>query len=251
MRRKTGWFVLVVIILVALVFGYLYGREYYYQRQYDRTRINKPVTTKQELSKIYAELETIRFGDIPTKVQDATHASKPIYKKKLQEQPYIKLTRDDLFRKIVRDYRIKDFLSKDVMYANTIQNNAPYYLCLDKKTLSKFIELLDWMDSNDYDTQEITLRSGYRSPRRNYYIGGASQSRHIYGQAIDIGVGDINRDGSSNKVDKDLILHILDTKIIGNSGGIGLYPGTRAVHFDTRGRRARWNTYTPAIKKNK
>ncbi|MDB4174699.1 hypothetical protein N9811_07845, partial [Bacteroidia bacterium] len=88
MRRKTGWFVLVVIILVALVFGYLYGREYYYQRQYDRTHINKPVTTKQELSKIYAELETIRFGDIPTKVQDATHASKPIYKKKLQEQPY-------------------------------------------------------------------------------------------------------------------------------------------------------------------
>lgn len=55
----------------------------------------------------------------------------------------------------------------------------------------------------------------------------------------------------STAEDKQIVLDFLDKEIIGNKGGIGLYPGTKAVHFDVRGHRARWNSYTPAIKKNK
>lgn len=55
----------------------------------------------------------------------------------------------------------------------------------------------------------------------------------------------------STAEDKQIVLDFLDKEIIGNKGGIGLSPGTKAVHFDVRGHRATWNSYTPAIKKNK
>jgi uncharacterized protein YcbK (DUF882 family) len=136
-----------------------------------------------------------------------------------------------------------------MVYAKCINNNTTYYSCIDKRVLIKFLELMHTLNKEGYNSSAIKLRSGHRHPKRNYYIGGASQSRHIYGEAIDIRVGDINKDGSSNKKDKQIVLDILEKKIIGNSGGIGLYPGTKAVHFDVRGHRARWNTYTPAIRK--
>jgi len=63
------------------------------------------------------------------------------------------------------------------------------------------------------------------------------------GQAIDMTIGDINKDGTFTKEDKKIVLDICDKKVIGNKGGIGLYPGTRAVHIDVRGYKARWNSY--------
>jgi len=36
---------------------------------------------------------------------------------------------------------------------------------------------------------------------------------------------------------------LLDKKIIRNEGGVGLYPNSSSVHFDVRGRRARWKSY--------
>jgi uncharacterized protein YcbK (DUF882 family) len=56
-------------------------------------------------------------------------------------------------------------------------------------------------------------------------------------------VGDINRNGIANAADKKIILDILEQKIIGNTGGLGLYPKSDVVHFDTRGYRARWNSH--------
>jgi hypothetical protein len=39
------------------------------------------------------------------------------------------------------------------------------------------------------------------------------------------------------------VLDLLEKEIIKSSGGIGRYPGTRAVHFDVRGYKARWDSY--------
>jgi uncharacterized protein YcbK (DUF882 family) len=63
------------------------------------------------------------------------------------------------------------------------------------------------------------------------------------GEAVDIVIDDINKDGYANKTDKDIILDLLENEIIKNDGGIGLYPGTDRVHYDIRGTRARWNSY--------
>jgi uncharacterized protein YcbK (DUF882 family) len=75
----------------------------------------------------------------------------------------------------------------------------------------------------------------------NEAVNGVENSRHILGQAIDIVIGDINRDGGYTVEDKQIVLDILEDKVIRNAGGVGRYPGTRTVHFDTRGFRARWD----------
>ncbi|MEL6669954.1 MAG: hypothetical protein AAFP08_13345, partial [Bacteroidota bacterium] len=80
-------------------------------------------------------------------------------------------------------------------------------------------------------------------PKENASAGGASLSRHILGQAIDMLIGDINRDGRYTDIDKQIVLDIANQDIIGDRGGIGRYPGTRTVHIDVRGYRARWDSY--------
>lgn len=83
------------------------------------------------------------------------------------------------------------------------------------------------------------ILSGYRHPRYNAAIGGASDSRHIYrpepqrGLAADVwfprgGVGDWGA----------LAARRLDR--LGWGGGVGLYPRQRFIHVDTRRQRARW-----------
>jgi len=194
-------------------------------------------------------LQQIEFSKIPKSVLDKTHSSKPVYKNRLAKRKFYVLERDDIFKKVIKEYRLKHFISRDDLYFKTLKKDNKYYTCLDEKVIHKFLDLLNELEYAGYDFSKIKLRSGHRNPKRNHYIGGASQSRHIYGEAIDIGVGDINIDGKANKQDKQIVLNLLDKKNIKNSGGIGLYPGTHAVQFDTRGYRARWNSYTPAIKK--
>ncbi len=77
--------------------------------------------------------------------------------------------------------------------------------------------------------------------------GAASNSRHLKGEAIDIIVLDVNRDGTANSKDVDIIYTILNEKIIKNKGGIGTYKkdvtlfGKQMIHFDCRGHKARWH----------
>ena len=74
-------------------------------------------------------------------------------------------------------------------------------------------------------------------------MGGAPISQHIYGKAVDMIVGDLNKDGSANQQDKKLMMEIVDKKIIRSEGGVGFYPGTMTVHMDTRGFYARWDNF--------
>lgn len=87
------------------------------------------------------------------------------------------------------------------------------------------------------------IREAFRPPRLNRDDGGASRSRHIYGEAVDLVIGDINRDGTANAADKAIVLELLEHKFVRNKGGIGRYPGSQTVHFDFRGKRARWDSY--------
>jgi len=245
MLKKTAILAALIIVLVLTYFSW----EKLYQLRYDVTNSNLTVNKAEQINSVFGSLEQINFSDIPKDILEQTHSLKPAYKTKLATHVYYKLNRNDLFKKVVKDYRLKDFITKDALYLKTIYTNKNYYTCLDKRVLYKFLELLHSLEDGGYNVNEVKLRSAYRHPKRNYYIGGASQSKHIFGEAIDIGIGDIDGDGKATSKDKEIVLEILDKKIIGNSGGIGLYPGTKAVHFDVRGHLARWNTYTPAYKK--
>jgi uncharacterized protein YcbK (DUF882 family) len=246
MLKKSLWVLIVFIPILVLAW---FGQENIQEWIYDASHNNPKVTRFSQIDSVFQNLEIIAYSDIPKAVLNTTHSSKPQYAKHLKTKTYYKLSRQDFQKKVVGNYRLKHFLTTDALYATTITRNKPNYTCLDKRVLHKFLELLQTLERQGLNTKAIKLRSGHRHPKRNYYIGGASQSRHIYGEAIDIGVGDLNNDGKTTDADKQIVLDLLDKEIIGNKGGIGLYPGTKAVHFDVRGHRARWNSYTPAIRK--
>ena len=78
----------------------------------------------------------------------------------------------------------------------------------------------------------LTVNSNYRSPVYNCTVGGATNSMHKTGGAIDIGTR------NPKKLYKLLVKLISQKKI--PQGGVGLY--NSFVHYDIRGTAARWGT---------
>jgi len=103
------------------------------------------------------------------------------------------------------------------------------------------LDLIQALDKKGYDKYGFQIRVSHRHPYWNKEVWhGARFSQHIYGRAVDIKIGDVNQNGTANQEDKKIVLQILE-KIVGNKGGLGMYPQTMCLHFDSRGHRARWN----------
>ena len=85
----------------------------------------------------------------------------------------------------------------------------------------------------------ISVLSWLRSPAKNRAVGGASNSRHMKGDACDISREEIRRICPWNGGPKtfDDVANRIFAK-----GGIGLYPGQNR-HVDSRGWFARWKTW--------
>lgn len=75
--------------------------------------------------------------------------------------------------------------------------------------------------------EPVYVNSGIRCPEHNEAVGGATNSRHLYGDAADI-----RCDGKTPEQ-----LYAIADEIF-HDGGVGLYDW--GVHVDARGHRARW-----------
>lgn len=73
----------------------------------------------------------------------------------------------------------------------------------------------------------VTINSGYRSPSHNKRIGGASQSRHVFGLAADVTVSGVAPDKVADWIESQ------------NPGGLGRYKNF--THVDTQGFGRRWD----------
>lgn len=208
--------------------------------QYEDVAVNKPA----DLQQVLEGLDVIRFKDLPEGYQTETQSNRPPFAQMLKSKRYYRMTGAVLYQKIVGHYRIRDFLPHDQYFKRHMRGlDTDVYWLVDVTLLQKFLELQANLRKKGYDDHAFRIYNGYRHPAYNAAIGGASRSRHILGQAVDISIRDINRDGTANQIDKDIVLKILDEEVIGNHGGLGRYPGTMSVHFDVRGRRARWDTH--------
>ena len=85
----------------------------------------------------------------------------------------------------------------------------------------------------NYIGKPIKINSGYRSPEHNKRIGGVSKSQHLLGKAADIVVKGM----STVELHKAIETLISEGNML--QGGLGLYDSF--VHYDIRGKKARWD----------
>jgi uncharacterized protein YcbK (DUF882 family) len=95
------------------------------------------------------------------------------------------------------------------------------------KTLAENLQVL-----RDHIGEPIHLNSCYRPPDYNKKVGGKPASQHLTASAADI--------TTKSHTPKQLaaIIEKLITTGKMKQGGLGIYPGF--VHYDIRGKKARW-----------
>lgn len=82
----------------------------------------------------------------------------------------------------------------------------------------------------------VQVISGYRCPAHNRKVGGAVNSRHTWGDAVDIQV-----QGMSGEELRNLVEQLIARKQLPD-GGVGTYSKkVLTLHYDLRGIRARWH----------
>lgn len=96
---------------------------------------------------------------------------------------------------------------------------------VDERLVEKLQRLRDELG------RPIIINSAYRCPERNRQVGGASESQHLFGRAVDIALGNQNLTG----------LEIAELAEDLGFTGIGLYKNF--IHLDVRPSKvvARWD----------
>lgn len=211
--------------------------------KYDETSQQKPVQSYHGIDSVLSTLEHFSYKSLPV---DYLEASGNIdnFKSMVKNGNFYQLKNTDIYKYIVGSIRIKNFVAHDKYYRQNASNaSASYqqYWLIDKQLLYKVLDLQNALTKAAYNPNGFTVRDGHRYPTYNQLRGGASRSQHIAGKATDIVIHDINLDGIEDQTDKDIVLEILENEVIKNKGGIGRYPGSMVIHFDVRGKRARWD----------
>jgi len=235
---KKAFYLVVVLVVVFLLIGITDYYEsiggFYYDNKYD----NPSVESVQSLSSLLNEYPTLSFNELPASYKEESGYLKNAYKGMSDDLTFYLIPKEDRYRKIAGKNRINKLLPRK---NNSVDDGL--ILGINVQVLHRFLALQERLDKIGYNSDALTIVSAYRPPVYNERIKGASQSRHMAGEAIDFTVGDVNDDGHYTSEDKEFVYQICDENIIGDNGGLGRYPGTRNLHIDVRGHRARWDTF--------
>ena len=102
-------------------------------------------------------------------------------------------------------------------------------------------ELIDILcEIREHFGKPLIIKSGYRCKSHNEKVGGAKNSRHIVGDAVDFTIKDTQTRQVFDYVVSKYENYGIARKILAD------YPFRGFVHFDTRGKKARW-TYPGSL----
>lgn len=129
--------------------------------------------------------------------------------------------RNKMNGKLSKNFSLKEFASKDGA-------ETPADVLENLRKLAKNLEVV----RERFGNVPITIDSGYRSPAHNKAIKGKPKSLHLSGKAADFKI----KGFTPLQIAWELEQLITEKKI--SQGGIGIYP--TFVHYDIRGKKARW-----------
>lgn len=213
------------------------------ERQYDLDTGQKEIRTKQQVDSVLGTFERVTYAQLPKSYKQYSDSG-DVHRSILADKVYYAIRGKDIFKYLVGKFRVKDFLPRDKYYVDCLlvpSDSCTQYLLIDPKVLQATLGLLDELEARGLNRHGFTIRLAHRHPLFNKEEGGVKGSRHIRGQAIDIEIGDINGDGDITYDDKLLVLDIVENTVIRDKGGVGRYPHSMVVHYDTRGYKARWD----------
>lgn len=242
--QKKLTYLLLILASTFLLWKNTNLPEKLFKWHYDFTSKQEIVTQPETIKSILNSFPTIPFSQLKKEYLTKTKYDKKKYNNLAKGSNFLIIKGIDIFKFIVGSFRIKDFLPKDDFYYENIDalgGGKEVFWMIDEKLLLKLLDLQNVLFKNGYNETGFTIVNGFRHPAYNEKVGGASLSRHLIGQALDLQIGDINDDGYANQKDKTIVLDFLEKEIIKDQGGIGRYPGTMSIHFDVRGYRARWD----------
>ena len=150
----------------------------------------------------------------------------------------------------------KDYRDKDGKKVYTTERHTDVFPPR-ADLIEKLIKLRDRLRQKGVPVTKFWITSGFRTPDYNREIGGATFSRHCYGDAVDLVIDedndkkmdDLNGDGRVDRKDGIIIGNAareLEQEGVVVAGGIGVYEwdgedSVRShVHIDCRGYVSRW-----------
>ncbi len=164
-----------------------------------------------------------------------------------REQPdgFVEVAATDLDLPLSRHFRVADFITHDN------QQSWPRYSAVSPLILDKLelvIAQVELLRGGPVLAQLVVdVHSAFRTPLYNRQNSRARESRHTYGDAVDLSI-DANGDGRINSKDVKLISAAVDSvekyhpELV---GGLGIYSGINVrspyVHIDSRGTKVRWD----------
>ena len=235
-------FMLILMSCLSLI--YVYSPQKIKMVAYDMTHQNHDVTSFEAYKKILASYPSVRYDDLPAYVQRRMQSKDGIARPEIRNLRFNVIPTGDAYRKLMLDKRIFHFTSSDLRPTRTWWTGKKvFYICADPWLMDRTFQLFEALKAEGYDPRAVSIQSSFRTTSHNDKVGGALNSMHLFGKAFDLNIGDVNRDGIRNQRDKQIVYTILDSKLIGDQGGLGFYPNTMIIHMDVRGTRARWNHY--------
>ena len=191
------------LILFAIVFGMALLvwfqprlRTHAEQMYFDLSHTNSSVHSKAQIDSVLNAFQVIEQHKLPKGYLTAAGFGQAKYRRMAKNMQYYTIHKKDCYRHIVGNIRIKDLISKDSLFYQTkYASDQLLYWGIDKRILYKIQDLQASLIAKNFNPDAFTIVNGHRYPNYNARIGGASKSRHIVGEAVDMYIGDIDKSG--------------------------------------------------------
>lgn len=238
----------VVLILLLVIGGtvcsYIFKSKTIESFFYDLKNDNQQVLNLNQLKNSISYYSVLNYNQLPEALKSRMKSAEIDYKNKFSKLNFYKIPKDDLYKKVYMNQRLIDICSSEQRELYLWFSSTRYfYIMVNFDLFDVLFRLNSILNKKGFFNENIKINSAYRSPNTNDKVHGARNSMHLFGKALDLKIGDINKDGLISEEDKKIVYDILDKNLIKNKGGLGYYPKTMILHIDIRGSRARWDQY--------